>query len=529
MNLLRIKSLCFLTFFLSILIINYLYAQRLEDEDTARIYLRKSISFYDGFLLTSGVSIPNDKYEYLLNEFRKNVINHEVLIRFDHNPIPSELMKRTKEEFSRLRSPTVDNVKEIIDKTFGPIILKVLDIEKEVRAKEFVNRLERNNFLTTKAKEIGITAEDLEKVMNAGYVIIPYISWYEERESKVYEKGKDYCIGGGVLIYHLETTTPPKFSLSGFKANIGASSYIRLNPDGFISAVTDFIEDFEVLIHDFFKISCEITSVYGDRAVINAGQELGVLMDNKFNFVEYYKDKDGVIKQKEIGYGIVKKVGIKESEIQVIIGRPEKGMLAVERPRSRFEKRLSFVSFPVKYLLDSLDHQEEVVFCLGLNSLFPPLYWIDNTMLISKELGIPQTFVTLNLLGYGFIKGSTFREREESKNKFTITMRWPPYYIEIAKLGLLKKFYIRRFALGIKMAAKYSYIEIGAGLLGGEIGGLLEFVIDPNVNLGISVCHGLSKTWKKRWLTSENHYVYGTASLNTVGGEIYLTINTKLW
>ncbi len=524
MNLLRIKSFCFLMF----LIINCFYAQKLGNEDTMRVYLRKSISFYDGFLLARGVSIPHDKYEYILNEFRNKVINHKMLIRFDNNPIPAELMIKTKEEISRLHSPTIDKIKEILDSTFGPAILKVLDIEKEVRAKEFVNRLERNNFLTTKAKEIGIIAEDLEKIMNAAYVIIPYINWYEERESKIYEGGKDYCISGGVLVYHLEST-PPKFSLFGFKEHIGNSSYIRTNPDGFISAVTDFIEDFEVLIRDLFKISSEIISVYGDRVVINVGREFGILMDDKFNFIEYYEDKDGLLKQKEVGYGIVQKVGIKESKIQVITGRPEKGMLVVERPRSRFEKRLSFVSFPVRYFLDSLGYQEEAVFCLGFNCLLLPPFWIDNMLLISNEIGISQTFVTINLLGVGFIKGSTFKETEENKNKFTITMRWPPYYVEIAKLGLLKKFYIRRFALGIKMAAKYSTVEYFTSLLGAEIGGLLEFVINPDINFGISVYYGLSKTWRDRSLISEKHYLYREASLNTIGGEIYLIINPELW
>lgn len=100
-------------------------------------------------------------------------------------------MEKVRKEFSSLNSPTIEQVKEIIDKNFAPMIIKILEIEKEMRTKEFVNRLERKNFLTTKAKEIGITADDLEKIMNAAYVIIAYIDKYEEKESKVYEKSKD--------------------------------------------------------------------------------------------------------------------------------------------------------------------------------------------------------------------------------------------------------------------------------------------------------------------------------------------------
>lgn len=131
-------------FLFSLLLLGISFAQKqLESEDTSRFYLRKSISFYDGFFITQGVSIPKERYDYLVGELRKNVFNNERLVRFDRNPIPAKLMEKAKEEISKLQDPSIEKVREVLEKTFAPEILKVVNIEKELRAKDFVTQQER--------------------------------------------------------------------------------------------------------------------------------------------------------------------------------------------------------------------------------------------------------------------------------------------------------------------------------------------------------------------------------------------------
>lgn len=531
--------------FLLLIIFNLLYSQRFGfgNEDTLRFYLRKSISFYNNFLLAKGVSIPSDKYEYILDKFREKVIGHKRLIRFDHNPIPKELMEKVRKEFSSLSSPTIEQVKQIIDKNFAPMIIKILEIEKEIRAKEFVNRLERKNFLTTKAKEIGITADDLEKIMNAAYVIIAYIDRYEEKESKIYEKSKDYYLSGGMLVYRLQTVSS-EFILYGWKRNDGATPLIRIG-DPFRSAVIDFLEDFEVLIRDLFKLSAEIISTYGDKAVFNLGEYFGISIDDKFDFVELYEEENGMIKQKRVGHGIIKKVGINESELQIITGRPEKGMLAIERPRSSIEFRLGIVSFPLK--IRSYDGMElfilekENKLCLGVNSWLG----IDNRLLISDLIGIPQTFLTLNLFGTGFPLGAKLKGEETIQGKLFKGENLWFYYYEFGKIGLMKRWYFRRLAFGIQTALKCWSCNIvipdtsikdnpSTRLnLGGEISSIMEFVITPDINWGLRISYGLGKDkiWEFPPPIGEqpSGRVGPEASLETIGWEIYLAINPKIW
>lgn len=133
---------------------------------------------------------------------------------------------------------------------------------------------------------------------------------------------KIYYLSGEMLVYRLQNVSS-EFILNGWKRNDGVTPLIRVG-DPFKSAVVDFLEDFEVLIRNLFKLSAEIISTYGDKAVFNLGEYFGISIDDKFDFVELCEDKKGTIKQKRVGYGIIKKVGINESELQIITGRRKK-------------------------------------------------------------------------------------------------------------------------------------------------------------------------------------------------------------
>ncbi|CUS90977.1 hypothetical protein JGI7_01500, partial [Candidatus Kryptonium thompsonii] len=72
----------------------------------------------------------------------------------------------------------MDELKSDVEYYLAPELIKILDINKEMRALALVTEAERNSFIATKAKSLGISAEKVERIMNSGYVVVPFIKKY---------------------------------------------------------------------------------------------------------------------------------------------------------------------------------------------------------------------------------------------------------------------------------------------------------------------------------------------------------------
>lgn len=174
----------------------------LNSQEPVRFFLRKSISYYDGILLPSNISISNSTIDLTKTKLKQALF----LERFDYNNLPQNLQAKADAAIAGLSNPTPEQIGNALKDVFLPELVKILSINRELRTKTFVDQQERINFLTTKAKESGITADDLEKVMNAGYLFIPFITSYT-RNVQGYRI--DVNIEGGIIWYNISATSDP--------------------------------------------------------------------------------------------------------------------------------------------------------------------------------------------------------------------------------------------------------------------------------------------------------------------------------
>jgi hypothetical protein len=139
-------------------------------------YERKSISYVDVLLVSNPeIKIEGKQASYLIKKLREYI----GMPRFDYNPIPEELVADFKSELeSRGSSISLDEIVELLKEKFVPKIIEILDIEKEIRAQGLLTEAQRNSFIATKAKSLGITAEQAMKIMNSAFIYVPVISKY---------------------------------------------------------------------------------------------------------------------------------------------------------------------------------------------------------------------------------------------------------------------------------------------------------------------------------------------------------------
>ncbi len=443
----------------------------LPREEFSRFYLRKSIAYYDGILLPSNVIIPSTTVELI----KTKLIQALFLERFDYNYLPQVLQAKADAAITGMGAVTVESLGRALEDLFLPEIIKILSINKELRAKEFVDRQERINFLTTKAKESGITADDLEKVMNAGYLFIPFITSYSRN---IQGNRVGVNIEGGIIWYHISSTLePPRLvplvqkSSSAFGSAILGKKYHEfiwggeeLSADEFatLSAVNAYVKNLQTLTREVpvFKLSAEIVSAGGGQIAFKSGNKEGIKLDDKFDIVEFFEDTAGIPKAKSIGCALVTKIAnnkdttktIRYSEARTFIGRAEPGMLAIERPRLPIDLGLRFVSFPLKQRNDQIQNFGGE---LGL------------TFNVSNIFKLPHFYIPFSI-GYGFPSDNTIER-----------------YYEIG-LGLHKKFYLPRFSFGPLITGKYAEISNNnkeSGLCA-EFSGIVELYLNPDFAFG---------------------------------------------
>ena len=79
---------------------------------------------------------------------------------------------------------------DILNETVVSKIIEVIDKYSLQRAQLLVDDAARMSFVTTKAKELGITADEIEKVFNSAYVYVAYISNYSRKDKTTDNKSK---------------------------------------------------------------------------------------------------------------------------------------------------------------------------------------------------------------------------------------------------------------------------------------------------------------------------------------------------
>jgi len=441
----------------------------IQSQEPARFFLRKSISYYDGILLPTNISIPQVDLTLTKTKLKQALF----LARFDYNNLPQTLQAKADAAMVGLSNPTPERLGKALEDILVPEIVKILSINRELRTKEFVDQQERINFLTTKAKETGITADDLEKVMNAAYLFIPFITSYRR---KVEGYRIEINIEGGIIWYHISTQSDlPRLvplvqkSSSAFGTAILGKKYHEymwggeeLTAEEFatLSAVQAYVKNLQTLTREIpeFRLSAEIVSAYGGKIAFKLGTKEGLKIDDKLDVVEFFEDNSGIPRAKSVGSALVTKVAnnkdttktIRYSEARSFIGRAEPGMLVLERPRLPIDLGFRFVSFPLKQNDNQIQNfGGELSLDFNISNLFK----------------VPHFYLPLSV-GYGFPSISNADR-----------------YFEFG-LGLLKKFYLPRFGFGPLIKGKLAGINTQEAGFCAEFSGIGEFYITPDFSFG---------------------------------------------
>lgn len=379
-------------------------------------YVRKSVTSLDSVWFKPG-SLHIDFDMDVFNKFIDFYIEVE---RFDYNNIPSAYAEAFRTRANNLSTVTSTALAEVLEQTVVDKILEILndpEIQK-ARGAELKSEASAKSFAATKAKSFGLTAEELEVLLNSAYIYLPFItgavgSTTEDGDIKV-------DISGGIIWWKIdvnedgsaevreilsETTTgmsqrdpdnvPDTFSFGDESWQVSPSRYVQND------AMLAFAKNLGVKTKniDAFKLTGQIVEVLRARVYGFAmGSLEGVHLDDGFDIIEYMENEDGEVVAVNKGFARVIKTGKNDDDPaeysyarQIIGSRVAEGAVLIERPRLGVDLRIGagvVAGSDIKeehtsYILNS-DASTQV----GANAVF--------AYNLAPIIGVSQTFAVLD-------------------------------------------------------------------------------------------------------------------------------------
>jgi len=517
-----------------------------SSQDTQAKYQRKSISYIDAVLpIGENVRLRSEQEAYLLRTIKAEI----EMSRFDYNPLPEALLTKFKHEVVARRVRDLDALTAAINEVLAPEILRIVDYQKEMRAAGLVSEADRHSFVVEKARETGITADDLEAIMNSAYIYLPVISSATIQEN---EKANTVTASlvGGILWFAVKTDeagsrvallVKSEAEGSGFAKRSGKFSYEGRTLNGpqyaFATATKVFARNLKVATQEIpeFQLTNPLTETGAGWVEFSLGKREGLGVDDKFIIAEFYEQPDGSLKQEKLGMVRVWKVADNrekrsDSKARAVIGGGyERGMLALEHPRLPIDLSFRFGILPVS--VDTGSHGDSLKFDKDITSNFyVGQLWFNYNL--ARSTGWSQFFASI----YGEFGGGTLDGGTAFGEDVPSGLYWG------VGGGLVKKFYVNRFHLGLEALLSFSdYRFNGTNLdnydwewhisnLGMTLNGNLEFALGYDWNLGGGVSYRLfapSTDWTYT-LDGSEYDLSGVSDLpelsfSGLGSQLYLT------
>jgi|GEM_PF-2322729 len=469
-------------------------------------YTRKSITFLDDIVLASPSSrdMSIKKINYTAQSVKRSV----QLERFDYNPLPkgSGLTAGFERRIRQADQLDVEAIADIMNATFVADIIKIIDENAEQRASELVDETAKMSFITTKAKDLGITAENLEQVFNSGYIYLPFINGYsetleaKENDEKEMKYTTTISINGGILWFKInydngQTTVVPllkkETSSSGLAVKNSADDS---NWAAFTAAANNYARNLEVATKEIedFKLRTQVVEVTGAQIGFNMGRKEGVHVDDRYVLGELVMSSNGQLSFKQDGFARVGKVGDNRSNAGelsygygVIVGDWAPGMTLVEYPTLPLDIYGMAGTLPLGISDDDADLRSN--FAIAAEIAYN----------ISHGVGTPGWYITA-----GAALGNATYTDDDRADSLDAGMS----YFDIS---VMKRFQLRRLDGYIKGGAAYfgtSITDPGANdvtwtfsneAFGGVVGGGLNLTLNLDMAIGLrySYYFGSSDTW----------------------------------
>jgi len=484
-------------------------------------YQRKSIAFVDALLFTKELKLNSSDRQYLLNTIQTGIR----IARFDYNPLPENLQSNFRQKLTAAGHFSENELESQINVCLVPEIVRILDLNKEIRAQNLITETQRNSFIILKAKELGITAEQLEQVMNSSFLFIPIIDSYGEKTDK--DKGEvSVKMTGSLLWYHVISDDQPrveKIARVYSVSNSSAATEDHYTIDGqrvdareyaFRTAAHTLVMNFEIKTRelDIFKLTAPIVEIERSRIKFPLGRAEGIKLDEPFFVGEWIECDNGKVHFQKSGFVRISTVsdnqkspGQLSQAIAIKKGDWARGMTMVEHPRLGIDIALKIRTTRIDikrggFYADNEDKSFAVAFDKyhgDIPTLDLALNW--NIASLTKKR---QTFLVFggsagiipvkNYVGteneiLNFFGIITITETNIQENAFATYFN--------GYMGYLKRYYLGPFALhweimaggqGVSASGKLSGNDISIinGSAGGRLSIGLEYALNIDCNLG---------------------------------------------
>lgn len=466
-------------------------------------YTRKSISFTDILFATrKNIHLTYNEERHLLSTLHDKIR----ISRFDYNPLPEEIQESFKNQIAKKRIISESELNYLINEYIVPEIIKILDIQKEIRARNLVDEVQRNSFIALKAKEIGITAQQLEQVMNMSYLYVPFIAEYNESKNKDSKEIQIY-LKGGLIWYHIIAGDNPQVIKVKTLTSTGSGTSENSKQESFKMAVQTLTLNLQVLTRqmDIFKLQAPIVEVTNKTIKFPLGKKEGIKIDDPFYVAEWVESEDGNISLQKSGFVRIGEVanniqtfenlsdaGQLSTAWAVKKGDWARGMMVIEHPRLG-------IDIAMKPRLFNMDISEGYFgtdfFYLKFGDYIGNVgaVDIDLQLNIANLVKRSQTFFVFGISA-GIVPVKTKIDKEflifESSTERIASSVFSGY------IGLMKKKYFGPAALhgealfGIQRLAVSDYylgkeVNIYNNSTGGRINLGLEYAVNIDCNVGI--------------------------------------------
>ncbi len=451
---------------------------------SAALYERKSVSYLNALLLTdSHIEIGRDELDFLLKEVESKLS----LERYDYNPLPDTLLREFLRRAHTEEPLTLTEISSLLGETIVPQIERLLQENLEQRAAGLVSSEAKTSWVAQKAKSLGITAVELEKILNSSYIYFPVLSRIKRKE-----QGRLFSVelNGTVMWYRLFLTgEKPELRLmtnlerSAMDAATGIGradaeqSFRGRSMPGrkyaFYAAAEVFARNMEVAARELpdFKLAGTVREVDKNSVAFDIGTKEGVGLDDKF-FIKQMVEDGAAFGEETVGLVQVTKVGfsgfsernlarmkfrgeepakreIQATEARIVTGTGyDEGMAVVEYPRLGLDVGIGLHGYTITFgATDTLRHlinkaNDEISNGVGLK-----LSAHYNT---AKWSGVSQLYLMLEAgLGVVGIDAKDYWDNSVAAAN----------YQTIAG-GAVKKFNFRRVSIPIKMLVGMQAVDL---------------------------------------------------------------------
>ncbi|MDP8229041.1 MAG: hypothetical protein P9M15_06270 [Candidatus Electryoneaceae bacterium] len=478
-------------------------------------YERKSISSPELLLISDqSVQLPDEMADYLLNRIKEAV----EISRFDYNPLPDTLIRSFSEKIATIGNADVDDIIALLAEEIIVEIEQILTENMDRRAAGLVSPEEHTSWAVSKAKTLGITAQEIDKVLNSAYIYFPLITGFELDENdalivatlrgtilwyNVGLSGEDSRIK---LISSKKITSSKGFGWFNQASNDVEADRNKAIQNARIAAVNNFAQNMQVAVRQIpaFRIKGTLREIGFNHVGFNLGSSEGINLDDRYIITQFIEDEDGEIIAEEIGFVEVSRVGFNGTPGIFASEEPDTGQMSLSEARivrgHGFDEGMNMVEFPrlginivvgvdqrtveygasdneIMYAED--DHTKTWVGCKAS---------IDYNM--ARLSGVSHLYTTFGF-NFGFARIDAENSQDESLSIGT--------YIG-ASFGVMKKIPFRAFSFPIKASFGFQSINFAIDnfygtdsysaqnlIVGGAFSTGLEYIIGPAFSISFDV------------------------------------------